>query len=206
VINSFPTLVLRSLVLCISTSRCALISPLVAVLLGCLLITPWEVISIVAKFTTLETTIRLNWGSCAVVFGRCVHGASLMILLLTTSPLTGLSAISLLVLILVAPLTLLSRALCLIVVVPTLIFGAELRTLGVVLAGIPAGLPLELSLVIRQLFPFAFKANFLIKKVWKLESCGSVADSSKVQSSLPRNILGASRQCPLLLGRSVKAG
>jgi hypothetical protein len=53
-----------------------------------------------------------------------------------------------LVLILVAPLTLLSRALYLIVVVTTLISGAELRTLGVVLTGIPAGLPLELSLII----------------------------------------------------------
>jgi hypothetical protein len=70
-----------------------------------------------------------------------------MILLLTTRPLTSLSAASLLVLVLVAPLTLLSRALCLIVVVPTLISGAGLRNLGVVLPGIPAGLPLVLSLV-----------------------------------------------------------
>jgi hypothetical protein len=162
-IDSSPTLVLRSLVLCRSTSRCVLVSPLVAVLLGCLLITPWAVISIVSKFATLETTIRLNWGSC-VVLGWCVHDASLTILLLDTRPLTGLSVVSLLVLILVAPMTLLSRALCLIVVVPTLISGAELRTLGVVLIGIPASLPLELSLVIRQLFPFAFKANCLVKQ------------------------------------------
>jgi hypothetical protein len=125
-----------------------LISPLVAVLLGCLLIKPWAVISIVAKFATLETTIRLDWGSCAVVLGRCFHDASLMILLLTTRPLTGLRAAPLLVLILVAPLTLLSRALYLVVDVPTLISRAELRTLGVVLTDIPAGLPLELSLVI----------------------------------------------------------
>jgi hypothetical protein len=128
------------------------------------LITPWAVVRIVAKFTTLETTIRLDWGSCVVVLGRCVHGASLTILLLTTRPLTDLSVVSLLVLILVAPLTLLSRALYLVVVVPTLISGAELGTLGVVLTGIPASLPMVLSLVIRQLFPFAFKANCLVKE------------------------------------------
>jgi hypothetical protein len=57
-------------------SRCVLVSPLVAVLLWCLLITPWADISIVAKFATLETTIRLDWGSCVVVLGRCVHDAS----------------------------------------------------------------------------------------------------------------------------------
>jgi hypothetical protein len=147
-IDSSSTLVLRSLVLCRSTSRCVLVSPLVAVLLGCLLVTPWVVISIVAKFATLETAIRLSWGSCIVVLGRCIHDASLTILLLETRPLTGLSAASLLVLVLIAPLTLLSRVLCLVVVVSTLISGAELRTLGVVLPGIPTGLPLVLSLVI----------------------------------------------------------
>jgi hypothetical protein len=78
----------------------------------------------VAKFATLETTIGLNWGSCIVVLGRCVHDASLTILLLPTRPLTGLSVASMLVLILNVPLTLLSRALCLIVVVPTLVSGA----------------------------------------------------------------------------------
>jgi hypothetical protein len=91
-----------------------------------------------------------------------------MILLLTTRPLTGLSVVPLLVLVLVAPLTLLSRALCLVVVIPTLIPRAELRTLGVVLTGIPVGLPLVLSLVIRQLFPFAFKANYLVKQSLKV--------------------------------------
>jgi hypothetical protein len=141
VINSSPTLVLRSLVLCRSMSRCVLISPLVAVLLGCLLITPWEIVSIMAMFPTLETTIMLDWGGCVVVLGRCVHDASLMILLLTTRPLFGLSVVPLLVLVLVCPLTLLSRASCLVVVVPTLISRAELRTLGVVLTGIPVGLP-----------------------------------------------------------------
>jgi hypothetical protein len=102
----------------------------------------------VAKFATLETTIGLNWGSCIIVLGRCVHDASLTILLLDTRPLTSLSVASLLVLVLIASLTLLSRALCLIVVVSILISGAELRTLGVVLLGIPAGLPLVLSLMI----------------------------------------------------------
>jgi hypothetical protein len=137
--------------LCRSMSRCVLISLLVAILLGFLLIVPWAVVSIVAKFTTLKTTIGLHWSSCAVVFGRCVHGASLTILLLTTRPLTGLSAVPLLVLILVVPLTLLSKALYLVVFVSTLVSRAELRTLGVVLTGIPTGLALELSLVIRQL-------------------------------------------------------
>jgi hypothetical protein len=103
----------------------------------------------VAKFATLQTAIGLNWGSCIVVLGRCVHGASLTILLLDTRPLTGLGVASLLVLILIVPLTLLSRALCLVVFVPTLVSGAELRTLGIVLPGISAGLPLVLPLVIR---------------------------------------------------------
>jgi hypothetical protein len=125
-----------------------MVSPLVAVLLGCLLVMPWAVVGIVAKFATLETTIGLNWGSCIIVLGRCVHDASLTILLLDTRPLTSLSVASLLVLVLIASLTLLSRALCLIVVVSILISGAELRTLGVVLLGIPAGLPLVLSLMI----------------------------------------------------------
>jgi hypothetical protein len=140
-----------------------LVSPLVAVPLGCLLIVPWAVVIIVAKFATLETAIRLDWGVCVVVFGWCVHDASLTILLLTTRPLTGLRVVPLLVLILVVPLTLLSRALYLAVAVPTLIFGAELRTLRVVLTGIPIGPPLELSLVIRQIFSFAFQANCLVK-------------------------------------------
>jgi hypothetical protein len=149
-------------------SSCVLVSPLVAVLLGCLLITPWAVVSIVAKFATFETTIRFNWGSCFVVLSRCVYGTSLTILLLPTRLLIGLSGVPLLVLVLVAPLTLLSRALYLVVDVPTMISGAELRTLGVVLMGIHAGLPLKLSLVIRQLFPFAFKANCLVKQILKI--------------------------------------
>jgi hypothetical protein len=133
-----------------------------------MLITPWVVVGIVAKFATLEIAIRLDWDSCVVVLGRCVHGASLMILLLTTRPLTGLSVVSLLVLILVAPLTLLSKVLLLIVVVPTQISGAELRTLGAVVTSIPVGLPLELYLVIRQLFPFALKVNCLVKQSLKV--------------------------------------
>jgi hypothetical protein len=154
--------------LCRSTRRCVLVSPLVSVLLGCLFVAPWAVVSIVAKFATLEAAIRLDWSSDAVVLGRCVHGASLTILLLTTRPLTGLNVVPLLVLILVAPLTLVSRALCLVVVVTTLVFRAELRTLGVVLTGIPTGLSLVLSLVIRQFFPFAFKANCLVKQSLKI--------------------------------------
>jgi hypothetical protein len=40
--------------------------------------------------------------------------------------------------------------------------------LGVVLTGIPTGLPLVLSLVIRQLFSFAFKANCLVQESLKV--------------------------------------
>jgi hypothetical protein len=57
----------------------------------------------------------------------------------------------------------------LVVVVPTSIFGAELRTLRVVLMGIPAIPPLEFSLMIRQLFSFAFKANCLVKQCLEVE-------------------------------------
>jgi Na+-transporting NADH:ubiquinone oxidoreductase subunit NqrE len=78
--------------------------------------------------------------------------------------LTGLGVASLLVLVLIVPLTLLSRALCLIVVVPTLVSGAELRTLGIVLLGVSAGLPWVLSFVVEQFFPFVFKANFLVQQ------------------------------------------
>src|SRR5688572_16039706 len=97
-INSSLTLVLRSLVLCRSTSRCILINLLVVLHLGCLLIEPWAVVSIVAKFATLETTIGLDWSICAVVFGQCVHDASLTILLMTVRPLTSLSVVPLMVL------------------------------------------------------------------------------------------------------------
>jgi hypothetical protein len=125
---------------------------------------PWAVVSIVAKFATLETTIGLDWSSCAIVFGRCVHGASLAILLMTTRPLTGLSVVPLLVLILVAPLTTLSRALYLVIIVSTLISRVKLGTLRVVLTGIPAGLFLEFPFMIKQFFSFAFKANCLVKQ------------------------------------------
>jgi hypothetical protein len=155
-VDSSSTLVLRSLVLCRSTSRRVLVSRLVAVFLGCLWVTPRAVVGIVAKFATLETSIGLNRGSCIVVLGRCVHDASLTILMLPTRPLTGLSVASLLALVLIVPLTLLSRALCLVVVVPTLVSRAELRTLGVVLPGVSADLPLVLPIVIGQFFPFVF--------------------------------------------------
>jgi hypothetical protein len=206
-VDSSSTLVLRTLVLCRSTSRCVLVIPLVAVLLGCLWVTPGAVVGIVTKFATLETTIGLNWGSCIVVLGQCVHGASLTILLLPTRPLTGLGVASLLVLVLIVPLNLLSRALCLIVVVPTLVSGVELRTLGVVLPGVSAGLPLVLPLVVGQFFPFCFQGQLPCSaKSRNWGNCGSVAGSSMVQSSLPRNVLSASRQCPLPLGCNVKAG
>jgi hypothetical protein len=92
-----------------------------------------------------------------------VHCASLTILLLPTRLLAGLSIASLLVLVLIVPLALLSKALCLIVVVPTLVSEAELRTLGVVLLGVSAGLPLVLPFMIRQFPSFALKANCLVQ-------------------------------------------
>jgi hypothetical protein len=75
VIDSSFTLVLRSLVLRRSTSSGVLVIPLVVALLRCLLVAPWAVVSIMAKLTTLETTIGLDW--CVVAFGLCVHDATL---------------------------------------------------------------------------------------------------------------------------------
>ena len=59
-VDSSSTLVLRSLVLCRSTSRGVLVIPLVVALLGCLWLTVGAVVDIVTKFATLETAIRLN--------------------------------------------------------------------------------------------------------------------------------------------------
>ena len=64
-INPSSILVLRRFVLRRSTSGCVLVSSLSAVVLRCLLIAPWAVVSIMAKFTALETTIGLYW--CVVV-------------------------------------------------------------------------------------------------------------------------------------------
>jgi hypothetical protein len=72
-----------------------------------------------------------------------------MIMPITTRPLIGLRAIPLLVLVLVASLSLLSRALHLIIIISTLISRAKPRTLSVVLSGIPARLSLKFPLVIR---------------------------------------------------------
>jgi hypothetical protein len=153
-------------VLCRPKSGCVLVSSLAAVLLGCVLVAPWAVVSLVAKFTTLETAIGLD--RCVVVaFGLCVYGASLTSLRITTRPLVGLRVVPLLVLSLIASLTLLSRALHLIVI-STLIPRAKLRTLRVVLASIPARLTLKFSLMIRQFFSFALKAIALFSRVWKL--------------------------------------
>ena len=101
------------------------------------------------KFTTLETSTRLDWSSCIVISSRCVHDASLTILLVTTKPLTDLRIVPLLVLVLVASLSLLSRALHLIIIVSTLIFREKLRTLRVVVSGVSTRLSLKFSLVIR---------------------------------------------------------
>jgi hypothetical protein len=155
-------MVLRSFVLCRSMSGGVLVSSLTAVLLRCLLVTPWAVVSIMAKFAALETTIGLDW--CVVVaFGLCVYGATLMSLQIPTRPLVGLRVVPLLVLTLIAPLALLSRALHLIIV-STLISRAKLRTLRGVRACVPARLTLKLPFVDRQFPFFAFKANCLVQQ------------------------------------------
>jgi hypothetical protein len=77
-VDSSSTLVLRSLVLCKSTSRGVLVIPLIVALLRCLLVAPRAVVSIMAKLTALETTIGLHW--CVVASGLRVYGATLTIL------------------------------------------------------------------------------------------------------------------------------
>jgi hypothetical protein len=159
-------MVLWSFVLRRSTSGCVLVSSLTAILLGCLLVMPWAVVSIVSKFATLKIAIGLEW--CVVVaFGLCVYGASLRSLRITSRPLVGLRVVPLLVLSLIASLTLLSRALHLIVV-STLISRAKLRTLRVVLASISARLTLKFHLMIRQFFSFALKANCHVQQILKV--------------------------------------
>jgi hypothetical protein len=69
----------------------------------------------------------------------------------------------------------------LIVVVPTLVSGAELRTLGVVLPGVSASLPLVHPFVVGQFFPFVFKANCLVQQ--SLEIRDIVALKLVVQGS-----------------------
>jgi hypothetical protein len=123
-----------------------LVIPLVVSLLRCLLVAPWDVVSIMAKLIALETTIGLDW--CVVAFGLCVHDATLTSLRTTTRPLVGLRVVPLLVLTLIVSLALLSRALHMIIV-STLISRAKLRTLLVVWAGVPARLTLELTFVVR---------------------------------------------------------
>jgi hypothetical protein len=105
-------------------------------------------LEIITNFSTLETSTGLNWGSCIVIFGQCVYDASLTILLVTTRPLTGLRVVPLLVLVLVASLSFLSRALHFIIVISTLISRAKLRTLRFVSSGIPTGLSLEFPLIV----------------------------------------------------------
>jgi hypothetical protein len=78
VIDSPSTLVLRSPVLCRTTSGGVLVIPLIVALLRCLLVAPWVVVSIMAKLTALETTIGLDW--CVVASGLRVHGATFTIL------------------------------------------------------------------------------------------------------------------------------
>jgi hypothetical protein len=152
VIDPSSILVLRHFVLRRSTSGGVLVIPLIVALLRCLLVVPRAVVSIMAKLTALETTIGLDW--CVVASGLRVHDATLMSLRTTTRPLVVLRAVPLLVLTLIVPLALLSRALHLIII-STLISRAELRTLRVVRTCVPARLTLELPFVVRQ-FPSFF--------------------------------------------------
>jgi hypothetical protein len=122
---------------------------LTVVPLGCLWVVLRAVVGIMTNFSTLKTSTRLNWGSCIVISGRCVHGASLTILLVITRPLTSLRAVSLLVLVLISSMTLLSRALHLIIVISTLISKVKLITLRVVMwISVPARLSLTFSLMV----------------------------------------------------------
>jgi hypothetical protein len=155
-------LVLRRFVLHRSTGGCVPVSSLAAVLLRCLLVAPWAVVSVMAKFAALETAVGLDW--CVVVaFGLCVYGATLTSLRIPTRPLVGLKVVPLLVLGLIASLALLSRALHLIVVC-TLISRTKLRTLQVVLACVSARMTLKLPFMVRQFPSFAFKANCLVQQ------------------------------------------
>jgi hypothetical protein len=86
------------------------------------------VVSIIAKLTALETTVGLDW--CIVAFGLRVHGTTLTSLRTTTRPLVGLRVVPPQIPTLIVSLTLLSRALHLIII-STLISRAELRTLQV---------------------------------------------------------------------------
>jgi hypothetical protein len=160
------------------------------------LVAPWAVVSVMAKFAALETAIGLDW--CIVAaFGLCVHGATLTSLRITTRPLVGPRVVPLLVLSLIASLALLSRALHLIVV-STLISRAKLRTLRVVWACVSTRLTFKLPFMSCQL-PCSGES----------ESWGRydfAADNLVVQSNLPRNALGSSRQYPLPLVHIEKVG
>jgi hypothetical protein len=131
-INSSLTLVLWSVVLCSTTSKCILINSLTIVPLGCLCVALRKIVVKMINLTTLETSTRLDRSNCIVIFGRCVHDAS--ILLITIRPLTGLRVVPLLVLVVSSSLQ--SRALHLIIIVSTLISREKLRTLRVVLSGV----------------------------------------------------------------------
>jgi hypothetical protein len=73
-IDPSSTLVLRSLVLCRSTSGGVLVIPLIFAFLRCLLVALWAVVSIVAQLTALETAIGLDW--CVVASGLRANGAT----------------------------------------------------------------------------------------------------------------------------------
>jgi hypothetical protein len=75
VIDPSSVLVLWRPVLRRSTSGGVLVIPLIVALLRGLLVAPWAVVSIMAKLTTLETAIGLDW--CVVASGLRLHGATM---------------------------------------------------------------------------------------------------------------------------------
>jgi hypothetical protein len=133
----------------ITMRKCILIKSLIVVPLGRLCVALWAVVCIVANFCTLEASTRLNWGSWIVGPRRCVHDAALTVLQITTRSLTCMGTVPLLVLVLVASLSVLSRALHLIIIISTLISRAKLRTMRfVVLTSVSAGVSLKSPFVI----------------------------------------------------------
>ena len=87
-VHSAFTLVLLIFILHITTSRRILVRSLTGVLLGSLQIALWAVIGIMPNFSALEASVGLNWCNLIIVLARCVHSASMAVLLVTTRSLS----------------------------------------------------------------------------------------------------------------------
>jgi hypothetical protein len=116
-VDSFLDLTLMTFTLCVVTSQCILIKPLVVTFLGSLSIELWAIISIVPNFSTFEASIGMHRTDIAIVLVRCVHNTSLTVLWVSTRSLSLMFIIS---------LTLLIRALNLLLIVSTLTYRAKL--------------------------------------------------------------------------------